>query len=86
MVQWLRLQALNAGGPGSSPGQGIRSHMLQLKILHAASKTWLSQINKYFLNKIKKEVDIITKNGESLSITIVKDNIKNKLGASLLSQ
>ena len=62
--------------------------MLQLKILHATTKTQLSQINKHFLNKIKikKEVDIITKNGESLPITIVKDNIKNKLGASLLSQ
>ena len=33
MVQWLRLHALNAGGPGliPVPGQGTRSHMLQLK-------------------------------------------------------
>ena len=30
MVQWLRLRAPNAGGPGSTPGQGTRSHMLQL--------------------------------------------------------
>ena len=29
----------NAGSPGSIPGQGTRSHMLQLKILFAASKT-----------------------------------------------
>ena len=28
----------NAGGPGSIPGQGTRSHMPQLKILFAASK------------------------------------------------
>ena len=42
MVQWLRLCALNAGGPGSIPGQGTRSRMpplrvcmLQLKIPHA---------------------------------------------------
>ena len=28
----------NAGGPGSIPGQGTRSHMLQLKSLHAAMK------------------------------------------------
>ena len=29
----------NAGGPDSVPGQRTRSHMLQLKILHAATKT-----------------------------------------------
>ncbi|TEA33715.1 hypothetical protein DBR06_SOUSAS12810068, partial [Sousa chinensis] len=38
VVQWLRLLAPNAGGPGSIRGQGTRSHMLQLKILHAARK------------------------------------------------
>ena len=45
MVQWLRLRAPGAGGPGSIPGQGTRSHVLQLKIrmpqmkiLHAATK------------------------------------------------
>ena len=46
VVQWLRLCALNAGGLGLIPGQGTRSHMLQLKILHAATKTQHSQINK----------------------------------------
>ena len=29
VVQWLRLWAHNAGGPGSIPGQGTGSHMLQ---------------------------------------------------------
>ena len=29
VVQWLRLHAPNAGGPGSIPGQGTRSHMPQ---------------------------------------------------------
>ena len=45
VVQWLKLRALNARGPGSIPGQRARSHMLQLrvyrlqlKILHAAVK------------------------------------------------
>ena len=38
------------GAQGSIPIQGTRSHMLQLKILNAATKTWLSQIN-YFLKK-----------------------------------
>ena len=37
MVQWLRLQAPNAGA-GSIPGQESRSLMLQLTILHAATK------------------------------------------------
>ena len=32
MVQWLRLRAPNAGGPGSLPGQGTRSHMTQLRV------------------------------------------------------
>ena len=27
VVQWLRLHAPKAGGPGSIPGQGTRSHM-----------------------------------------------------------
>ncbi|TEA37608.1 hypothetical protein DBR06_SOUSAS5310035, partial [Sousa chinensis] len=31
VVQWLRLHAPNAGGPGSIPGWGPRSHMPQLK-------------------------------------------------------
>ncbi|TEA34881.1 hypothetical protein DBR06_SOUSAS4310073, partial [Sousa chinensis] len=33
VAQWLRLYAPNAGGPGSIPGQGTRSHM------HAATKS-----------------------------------------------
>ena len=53
VVQWLRLHAPNAGGLGSIPGQGTRSHMPQqricrpqgrLKMLHATMKTWSSQI------------------------------------------
>ena len=38
VVQWLRFHAINAGSPGSIPGQRTRSLMLQLKILHAARK------------------------------------------------
>ena len=33
MVQWLRLHAPNAGGPGSIPGRQTGSHM------HAATKS-----------------------------------------------
>ena len=45
VVQWLRLHTPNAGGLGSVPSQGIRSHKPQLnvcgpqlKILHTAKK------------------------------------------------
>ena len=37
VTQWLRLRAPSAGGPGSIPGQGTRSHMLQLRV-HFATK------------------------------------------------
>ena len=47
MVQRLRLHIPNAGGPGSIPGQGTRSHMPQLKILHAATKTCFSKQTKH---------------------------------------
>ena len=49
VVQWLRLRAASARGPGSIPGQGTRSHMPQLKILHAATKN-LHVITKECLN------------------------------------
>ena len=32
VVQWLRLQAPSAEGPGSIPGQGTRAHMSQLRV------------------------------------------------------
>ena len=39
VAQWIRLRARNAGGPGSSPGQGTRSHMhVAAKGLHATTK------------------------------------------------
>ena len=41
MVQCVRLQAPNAGGQGLIPGQGTRTHMLQLR-------PQCSQISKYF--------------------------------------
>ena len=37
VVQWLRLHAPNAGGPGSSPGQGTRYH-ITTKSCRAATK------------------------------------------------
>ena len=38
VVKWLRLSLPNAGRLGSIPGQGTRSHTLQLKISHASTK------------------------------------------------
>ena len=49
VVRWLRLHSPNAGGPGSIPGQGTRSHMPQLKVPHAATKTRCGQIFIYRL-------------------------------------
>ena len=42
VVQWLRLHIPNGGDPGSIPGQGTGSHMLQLKIPHAAKRLKVS--------------------------------------------
>ena len=58
MVQWLRLQAPNAGGSGLIPGQGTGSHMpqvrvymLQLKISHAATKRSQIKQDTFFLKE-----------------------------------
>ena len=45
VVQWLRLCAPNAGGPGLIPGQGTRSHIQQLRS-HMPKDPMCSQINK----------------------------------------
>ena len=52
--QGLWLQAPNAGGPGSTPGQGPSSHMLQLRV--PTTKTARSQINKCFKKIITKSL------------------------------
>lgn len=44
----LGLHAPNAGDLRSIPSQGIRFHMLQIKILHAILKTQGSQTNNFF--------------------------------------
>ena len=46
VVQWLRLCILEQEDLGSIFGQGTRYHTVQLKILHATTKTQHSQINK----------------------------------------
>ena len=39
VVQWLRLHAAYTGGLGSIPGQGTRSHMLQLRVSAATVRS-----------------------------------------------
>ena len=46
--QHLRLHAPNAAGWGLIPGQGTRSHLLQLKTPHAPTRTQHSQIREFF--------------------------------------
>ena len=54
VVQWLKLHTHSAGGLGLIPGQGTRSHTLQLKIPHATTKTQHSQIKIFLKPKGKK--------------------------------
>ena len=68
VVQWLRHHSPNAGSPGSIPGQGTRSHMTQLKILHAATKTRHSQMEKTSLLDTDKTGKQKQKQPESLPI------------------
>ena len=44
VVQWLRLCAPNAGGLSSIPGQGTRSHMLQVRVLMQQWRSHMLQL------------------------------------------
>ena len=57
VVQWLRLQTLNARGPGLISGQGTRFHMQQCrsKILCITNKTWHRQRIIIIMIILKKE-------------------------------
>ena len=48
MVQWLRLHTPNAGGLGLILGQGIRSHVLQLRPGIAKQINILKNISSYY--------------------------------------
>ena len=60
VIQWLRLPAPSAGGPGSVLVQGTRSYMPQRrsKILRATTKTWYSQLNKYFKKNKTQRIEV----------------------------
>ena len=54
MVQWLRLQAPNAGGLGSILARELDSMCSNLrKVPGAAAKTWHSQIKKFWNKKVE---------------------------------
>ena len=53
MVRWLQLHASNAGGPGSLPGQGTRSHMPQLTVYMPYLRPSTA---KYIISKKKKKL------------------------------
>ena len=91
VVQWLRLHAPNAGGMGSIPGQGTRSHMLplrvhmpQLKILHATTKTRYRQINKYFSKRKKEWVKRRGQLSSLLPIVGFREQVKWRLSPACL--
>ena len=54
VVQCLRLHAPNARGPGSIPGEGTRSHMLQLRPSTAENKQANKKTKQCGLKKKKK--------------------------------
>ena len=69
MVQWLKLCSPNAGGLGSIPGQGTRSHMpkmgvrkLQLKEILGATR-WIKDemCCSWDLVEPKKQINILLK-------------------------
>ena len=82
MVQQMKLCTLNARGLGSIPRQGTRSHMPQLRILmlqlktshattkipRATTKTWHSQVNKYFFKKELKSLGTLLCLGKDYSL------------------
>ena len=82
MVRRVRLCTPNPRGPGLIPGQeGTRSYMLQLKILHAAAKTWGRQINKYFIIIII--IIILSQVGNSIFETNIPNDVENFIPKAL---
>ena len=80
VVQWLRLCALNAEGPGSILSQGTRSHMPQLslhattKSLHAATKEFfcMPQLKRSCMLRWRSKISSATTKTWSNQINILK--------------
>ena len=52
VVQWLRLRAPNVGGLGSTPGQGARSHRLQLR---PSAAKYINNIYIFLIKRKRKQ-------------------------------
>ena len=74
MVQWLRLHAPNARGPGFIPGQGTRSHMP-----HGMAKRIIIKIIGEFVNNWKS-------NSTLLNNPLVKEKISKEIRKYRLEQ
>ena len=71
VVWWLRLHASNAGGLGSIPGQGTRSHMPQprpgvTKQIIKKKKKECSGISGWILNRKRMLTEQLMESNESL--------------------
>ena len=73
---------LNAGGPGSIPGQETRPHtpqlrvcMLQLKFLYATTKTQYSEINKIFKKHHQIKANAKINKIQKFSYSVVSDSV-----------
>ena len=74
---------LNAGGPGSIPGQETRPHtpqlrvyMLQLKFLYATTKTQCSEIHKIFKKNHQIKANAKINKIQKFSYSVVSDSLR----------
>ena len=67
MVQWLRLHGPNAGGLGSLPGQGTRSHMLQRRV-HLPQLKIVDAVSRPGTVKLKIKKPVASLNGKNYTL------------------
>ena len=67
MVQWLRLHGPSAGGLGSIPGQGTRSHMLQRRV-HLPQLKIVDAVSRPGTVKLKIKKTIASLNGKNYTL------------------
>ena len=87
VVQWLRLCALSAEGPGLIPGQETRAHILQLRVCMPQLKTWHATTKipcaatKTRHSQINKKIKILPKKQRRM-VALVKEVPVGKEGDS----
>ena len=75
MVHWLRLYAPNAGGLGSIPGKGTRSHMSQLRVCMMQLRPGGAKLNKYIFFKNNKMQQCLEIKNIMVKVHNIKFNI-----------